>query len=1126
MNMNARPMFRFSCCAISIFLVTLMFLAVPARAALGIDAKVSADSNSAANNVSSPAFSTTSGNELLLAFVSTDYVSGTNTTVTNVSGAGLTWALVLRTNVQRGTSEIWRAFSPAVLANVTVTATLSQGVYSSITVMSFSGVNTSGTSGSGAIGATKSANASSGAPTATLVTTQSGSWVFGVGNDYDNAISRTPAAGQSVVHQDLAPVGDTYWVQMQNSPTGASGTSVKINDTAPTSDRYNLSIVEVLPAAGVGGSTFTITGGITGGSGAVVTLSQNGTVIATMTADSSGNYTFNSIANGTYIVTPTKTGFSISPSSQTVTVSGANATVPNFTATAVTGGITGAITPSTAGSGAVVTISQNGTTVASVTSNSSGTYTFSNVANGNYNVTPTKTGFAMNPTTQTVTVNGTTATVPNFTATAVAWTVSGAITPSASGSGASLALTQGATTIGTAVANSSGIYSFAAISNGTYTVTPSKAAFTFNPPSQSVTVNGANATVPNFTAVAAPPTLLYPDLRDIIPPAKMSVVQTPTGRQFQYTHDTLNGGPGPLVIQPVYNPASGSYQGTQFVYSQNSSGAWSLAQTIPVAGVFVFDSDHGHFHFPYATYGLYTVAPGGGPGTAVAKSAKIGFCIDDSFLYDASLPNAGALGNLGPCSDPTTLRGLDIGNVDEYDQTDPGQSISIDGLPDGTYWLRALVDPNNFLAEANKANNETDVELTITGTTLQVLQTVVPVLNQPPGISLTAPVNGATIFGTVQMTASTGTTTGVQFLIDGQNFGQLVSTAPYTLNWDTTTVPNGSHWLAVQTTDSTGVIGTSSVALVTVSNTTGSGPIVQLTSPANGSILSSAVTLYATVASSQPIASVQFFVDFAPVGTPATAPPYMISWDSTTVPDGQHVVSASATDNLGNVTQATPVTVDVNNSHPPLLIGKDVSISVDGAGSITTPVFSTPTASDLLLAFVSYDGPSNTPQTATVSGAGLTWTLLERSNTEAGTAEIWSARADGILSSVSVTAFPGGSSSYHGSLTLIAFTNAAGTSVVGRTGALSGAPDIFLPGGIAGDWVFAVGNDWDSAVARTPVSGQVLVHQKVDTQVGDTYWVQSTATPSTANGLVDIHDTAPTADRWNYAAVEVVARHQ
>jgi hypothetical protein len=244
------------------------------------------------------------------------------------------------------------------------------------------------------------------------------------------------------------------------------------------------------------------------------------------------------------------------------------------------------------------------------------------------------------------------------------------------------------------------------------------------------------------------------------------------------------------------------------------------------------------------------------------------------------------------------------------------------------------------------------------------------------------------------------------------------------------------------------------------------------------------------------------------------------------VADGQHTITVSATDTLGNVGNSVPATVSVDNSHPANLIGKDVSISVDGQDAITTPPFSTTTVGDLLVAFVAYDGPSSSPQTATVSGAGLAWNLLERSNTQAGTAEIWTARIDGTVAGVTVTSQPGTGSGFHGSLTVIAFTNAAGTSVVGRTGAPSGAPDIPLPGVIAGDWVFAVGNDWDNAVARTPVSGQVLVHQKIDTQVGDTYWVQSMAAPSTANALVDIHDTSPTADRWNYAAVEVVATHQ
>ena len=82
-------------------------------------------------------------NELLLAFVSTDYSTGPNTTVQSVAGAGLTWVLVVRTNAQSGTSEIWRTFAPSRLTSTSVTATLSQATVSSLTVMSFTGVDPS-----------------------------------------------------------------------------------------------------------------------------------------------------------------------------------------------------------------------------------------------------------------------------------------------------------------------------------------------------------------------------------------------------------------------------------------------------------------------------------------------------------------------------------------------------------------------------------------------------------------------------------------------------------------------------------------------------------------------------------------------------------------------------------------------------------------------------------------------------------------------------------------------------------------------------------------------------------------------------------------------------------------------
>jgi hypothetical protein len=124
---------------------------------------VTKDSSAASTTIATPAFNTTASNELLLAFVATDYKSGTNTRVKSIAGGSLTWKLIKRTNAQSGSAEIWRGFATAPLSGVTVMATLSQSVVSSMTVMSYSGVSTTGTNGSGALGAIAGASAKSGA---------------------------------------------------------------------------------------------------------------------------------------------------------------------------------------------------------------------------------------------------------------------------------------------------------------------------------------------------------------------------------------------------------------------------------------------------------------------------------------------------------------------------------------------------------------------------------------------------------------------------------------------------------------------------------------------------------------------------------------------------------------------------------------------------------------------------------------------------------------------------------------------------------------------------------------------------------------------------------------------------
>src|SRR6185369_13465840 len=96
---------------------------------------------------------------------------------------------------------------------------------------------------------------------------------------------------------------------------------------------------------------------ITNGSGARVVLS--GQSSATTTADSSGNYSFGGLSNGSYTITPSKTGYTFSPATLTANISGVNKTGENFTATASTQGysISGSLGPSANGAGATLTLS-------------------------------------------------------------------------------------------------------------------------------------------------------------------------------------------------------------------------------------------------------------------------------------------------------------------------------------------------------------------------------------------------------------------------------------------------------------------------------------------------------------------------------------------------------------------------------------------------------------------------------------------------------------------------------------------------------------------------------------------------------------------------------------------------
>ena len=108
-------------------------------------------------------------------------------------------------------------------------------------------------------------------------------------------------------------------------------------------------------------------------------------------------------------------------------------------------------------------------------------------------------------------------------------------------------------------------------------------------------------------------------------------------------------------------------------------------------------------------------------------------------------------------------------------------------------------------------------------------------------------------------------------------------------------------------------------------------PLISMTAPISGSTVSGSVTVSATASDNVGVASVQFTLDGANLGTLLTTSPYSISWNTTASTTGSHTLSAVARDAAGNSATASTVSVTVNNSPPP----PPTTTGVQGLGQST-----------------------------------------------------------------------------------------------------------------------------------------------------------------------------------------------
>jgi hypothetical protein len=279
-------------------------------------------------------------------------------------------------------------------------------------------------------------------------------------------------------------------------------------------------------------------------------------------------------------------------------------------------------------------------------------------------------------------------------------------------------------------------------------------------------------------------------------------------------------------------------------------------------------------------------------------------------------------------------------------------AFHLDGVLQSTDLIAPYAWSWNTLATPNGSHTLTAVATDIAGNTTTSSGVLVNVSNAvpditPPTVSLTAPANGATVTGSVTVSANATDNVAianVQFYLDG-SLQSTDTSSPYSWSWNTTTGSNGSHNLTAIATDTAGNSTTSSTVTVTVSNSApdSTPPTVSLTAPSNGATVSGTLTVTATATDNVGVANVRFYLDGTQQQTDATSP-YSWGWNTASAPNGSHTLTAEATDNSGNTATSTAISVTVSNapdSTPPTVTITSPPNAATVSGTVTVAATAT-----------------------------------------------------------------------------------------------------------------------------------------------------------------------------------------
>ncbi len=192
---------------------------------------------------------------------------------------------------------------------------------------------------------------------------------------------------------------------------------------------------------------------------------------------------------------------------------------------------------------------------------------------------------------------------------------------------------------------------------------------------------------------------------------------------------------------------------------------------------------------------------------------------------------------------------------------------------------------------------------------------------ESPTVAVTSPPAGATVSGTVTISADAADNIEVKFVeffadnIKLQN--GTVTSPPFEYQWNTGSLAAGSsHNIYAKATDTSGNTKTSPVVPVTIGGGGGGDttpPTVAITSPLNNATVSGTVNINADASDNVGVQFVEFFLDGAKLQNSTDySAPYVYQWDASALPAGSgHSLYARAVDTSGNPQNSATITVTI-----------------------------------------------------------------------------------------------------------------------------------------------------------------------------------------------------------------------